>query len=334
MADLSVIIPTANRSGLLAKTLQSLLQCSGCRGYDVIVVDNGSTDDTAAVVESFRNRFSQLRYFYDATPGLHTGRHIGMREAQTDILSFLDDDVVVMPTWSTAVLLAFETPDVAMVGGKNLPEFECDPPQWLMEFWQENRRGERKFGPLSIIDLGNEVKEINPKMIWGCNFSIRKSVLEAAGGFHPDSMPEELIHLRGDGETYVSEYVSGAGLKAVYHPMASVYHYVPKSRMTHAYLQRRYFNQGISDSFTHLRQFNGDLAAASKNLDQRVKQFWQGRRPTESMDPYYLQQKLNAAYISGYMYHLSVVKDSAEVREWVLRENYVGDALRQPCAAV
>ena len=79
-------------------------------------------------------------------------------------------------------------------------------------------------------------------------------ILIAAGGFHPDGMPKELIRFRGDGETHVSRHVAESGLECVFHPGASVHHKVTPERMTYAYFRQRGFNQGVSDSYTQLRQ--------------------------------------------------------------------------------
>jgi len=88
---------------------------------------------------------------------------------------------------------------------------------------------------LSILDLGDTIKTINPYHVFGCNFSIRKKILLEAGGFHPDAMPQELIRFRGDGESHVSRYILVHGYKTLYHPKASVYHLVTHNRMTEDY---------------------------------------------------------------------------------------------------
>ena len=84
--------------------------------------------------------------------------------------------------------------------------------------WQPNVKGDRVLSTLSLIDLGDDPKEIDPKLVFGCNFSIRRRVLSEAQGFHPDGMPEQLIRYRGDGETYVANFIAAKGYKAQYVP--------------------------------------------------------------------------------------------------------------------
>src|SRR5690606_17656190 len=117
----------------------------------------------------------------------------------------------------------------------------------------DRRVGGQAISSLSVLKLAEGRREISPYYVWGCNFSIRRKVLIDAGGFHPDSMPPDLVRFRGDGETHLADYVSKAGLNCVFDSEASVYHAVPQDRMTFTYFRARSFNQGVSDSFTSLR---------------------------------------------------------------------------------
>jgi len=251
---LSVIIPTRNRADLLNIALKSIaIQTFPADEFEVIVVDNGSTDSTKQIVETFYTNVKNIRYFYDETPGLHVGRHRGLKEAQSEILVYADDDIDAFPTWLEGVWESFQDSDIALVGGKNLPKWESEPPYWIYEMWMDINQYGHSLGYLSILDFGNKVMEINPLYVWGCNFSIRKRVLLDAKGFHPDGFPQEMIKYRGDGESSVSNYIQKHNYKTLYNPKASVYHFVPKNRMTIDYFCKRAFNQGISDSFTNTR---------------------------------------------------------------------------------
>lgn len=252
---LSVIIPTCNRAFHLEKALGSLLTQTLLRNYfEVIVVDNGSSDETAQVTSSFKAKIANLHYVSEPSPGLHNARHRGMLEAKSDILVFCDDDIEAFPTWLEGIYETFVTyPEAVLVGGKSLARFENAPPAWLETLWEQNEYG-RVHGWLSLIDLGEQIRPIPAEYVYGCNFSIRRAVLQSCGGFHPDSMPWSLKHLRGDGETHVSNWVNDHGLVAYYNPLASVYHQVPAERMTFQYLCKRAFLQAISYSYTVTRQ--------------------------------------------------------------------------------
>jgi len=252
---LSVIISTRSRVNLLAATLKSISQQTfPLTEFEVIIVDNGSTDNTKQVVENCMNNSDNIRYFYDATPGLHVGRHRGLKEAKAELLVYADDDIEAFPEWLEAIWESFQDNEVVLVGGKNLPKWEAEPPYWIYEMWMDISDLGHSLGYFSILDFGDKTMEIDPGYVWGCNFSIRKKILLEAKGFHPDGFPQNMIKYRGDGETSVSNYIRKMKYKTIYNPKASVYHFVPKNRMTIDYICKRAFNQGISDSFTEIRK--------------------------------------------------------------------------------
>ena len=254
---LSVIIPTYNRSEYLEKCLASITQqtLSG-ELFEVIVVDNNSSDETRMVVENFKNRIQNLKYVFEVKPGLHSGRHRGMKESISDILVYADDDIEAFPTWLEGIHESFNEDSVVLVGGKNIPKWESEPPYWIYEMWMDLCEYGHALGHLSILDFGDNIMEVDPGYVWGCNFSIRKNVLLEAGGFHPDSFPQSMVMYRGDGETHVSNYIRKKGYKALYNPKASVFHFVTKGRMTIDYFCKRSFNQGISNSYSSIREKN------------------------------------------------------------------------------
>jgi len=313
---LSAIIPTRNRARYLSGALESLTRQTYPRdNFEVIIVDNGSTDNTREVCASFTDRIPQLRYLYEETAGLHAGRHRGMKTANSDILVYGDDDIEATPTWLEGVAEAFGEKGVVLVGGKVLPKFESEPPVWITRTWEKGHQGGRVLPYLSILDLGDEIKEISPYYVFGCNFSIRKSVLLEVGGFHPDAMPPELIRYRGDGETHIARYIMEHGYKALYHPKVSVHHLVPTDRLSESYFFKRAFNQGISDSYTDIRSKN------SKSLwkphcfkfTHRLLVILRNIR----------QARIQVGYLQGYCYHQDEVRNDPELYGWVMRETYV-----------
>ena len=253
MIHLSVIIPTRNRSVLLDKTLQSIsAQTFSADRFEVIIVDNGSTDETPAIANRYRGTLKNLKYFYEANPGLHVGRHCGLRESQGSILTYADDDIEAFPTWIEGIYESFLQEDVGIVGGKDVPLYEAPPPAWVNDLWEINSYG-KFMSYFSLLDFGDKVMEIDPDFVFGCNFSIRKSLLTQIGGFHPDGVPDSQLKYRGDGETHVGRQVSKLGYKTMYNPKASVNHWVPKSRMNLSYIKKRAFMSGISQSYTNSR---------------------------------------------------------------------------------
>lgn len=327
---ISVVIPTRDRAELLLAALESLTrQTLAAEAFEVLVIDNGSRDRTAEVAQAFASRLGNLRYLLAPEPGLHVGRHCGLRQARGDILVFADDDIEALPTWLAAIQQAFSDPGVAMVGGNNLPKFAEPPPPWLAGMWQRaNAQGLRAIPALSVVEFPGTRGEVSPYYIWGCNFAIRKEVLLAAGGFHPDGMPKDRIRFRGDGETHVSRHVAEAGLKCVFDADASVYHLVTPERMTFAYFRQRGFNQGVSDSYTDLREkhLHGRTFHAAKaallRLTRRAYRRLVGYGMPDA-DAEGALKEMDAGYAEGYAYHRRQFKTDREVRAWVLKGDYL-----------
>ncbi|MDP1613837.1 MAG: glycosyltransferase [Sulfuritalea sp.] len=326
---LSVIIPSRDRAELLQRALLSLCgQSLPQDRFEVLVIDNGSSDGTAPVVAATQRRSPNVRYFFEPRPGLHAGRHRGLKEAAGDVLVFADDDIRATPDWLAAIAENFADPAVAMVGGNNYPDFLVPPPAWLEWLWRQPSLGGQAISMLSVLSLPAGRRAISPLLVWGCNFSIRRQVLLDAGGFHPDAMPPELIRFRGDGETHVSSHVAARGLRCVFDSRASVYHAVPAERMTVEYFRKRAYNQGISDSYTQLRAGmkpddeapRGVLALARRimhGLHARVREF--GPQAIELGE---LRRAVGAGRQEGLVYHRMAYRQDEEVRDWVHKADY------------
>jgi glycosyltransferase involved in cell wall biosynthesis len=290
----------------------------------VLVVDNGSIDHTPQVVEASASRLPALRGFREAEPGLHAGRHAGMKAAQGDVLVFADDDIEALPTWLEAMTEAFSDPRVGMAGGNDFPLFACEPPEWIVKLWRPGFDGVRMISALSVIEFPIARGEISPLHVWGCNFAIRKSVLLEAGGFHPDAMPKELIKFRGDGETHISRHIAAAGLKCAFHAGASVRHKVTAERMTYDYFRQRGFNQGVSDSYTALRNRDHPAAPGAANLVRRIARrvMREVRDMAADGDVKRALQELKLGRREGVAFHRKAYREDAAVREWVHKPVY------------
>jgi GT2 family glycosyltransferase len=351
----SIIVPTRNRGESLAQTLESIGRLKA-GDIEVIVVDTGGGEETRRIAEEFRlkNPEIRVRYFVEGTPSLLAGRHRGVEESDREVLAFIDDDVKVDPDWLTAIIECFRDPSVHLVGGRVLPLYEVEPPDWIDAFWHVAGGG-KACGYLSVVDLGMHRKPVDPMYVWGVCFAVRRSTLREAGGFHPDGVPWELRRYRGDGETAVSRAIAMHGLKAVYEPRAMVQHVVPKSRLSIEYFEQRAFLQGISDSFSQIRMAArvesgvGDVhvslvdegvASDSRRLAQRIaRRVWRGVRRIAACDlmpaalkscradspvdqHVEIRRRVELAHRAGVEYHQREVEDDPELLAWVLRNDY------------
>lgn len=246
MIHISVIVPTHNRCKSLRNTIFSLQEQNFPKdGYEIVVVDNNSTDKTLEVVEECnRNGKKEVIYVQEPEIGLHNSRHAGAKAAKGEILAYVDDDVICDSNWLSELVKPYTDPEVGCVGGKILPKWEAEPPEWVKLYPSS----------LSLLDLGDAIKELKTPKIYGCNFSIRRSLLFEVGGFNPDAFGDKkLIWYRGDGETGLLRKVLAIDSKIIYMPHAIVWHVIPESRMTLNYFKNRNFIQGISASFSAYR---------------------------------------------------------------------------------
>lgn len=333
MIKISVIFSTFNRARLLKNALISIQkQKFPFDLYEIIVIDNGSKDDTKNVVEELNKIFiKKIIYYYEKNPGLHNARHRGAKESNGEILVYLDDDVEVSPNLIFEVNNTFENAKVDLVGGKILPKYEINPPLWILNFWENMSDGKLCIF-LSLLDFGNEIKEISPLYVFGCNFSIRKSVLFELGGFNPDSMPKELIKYRGDGESGLAKKIIEKGYKAIYNPEILIYHIITKDRLTAKYFCWRAFIEGISESFSEIRKNNrivNDINFKNDNVKKKYKSLIKNiikfiKNPSISHFYYYfLKIRINYNFNKGKQYHLKNVLKDKELLNYILKDNWL-----------
>jgi glycosyltransferase involved in cell wall biosynthesis len=353
----SVIVPTFNRAEYLRLALASLVEQScPAHEFEVLVVDNDSTDDTRYTTEQVIQALPQpsIRYIHEPIPGLLAGRHRGAKEARGDLLVFIDDDIIADSGWLLSIVQTFADPAVQLVGGRNLPRYEVPPPAWLDGFWRTTPYGGRTCGYLSLLDLGEEILDINAIYVWGLNFAIRRRALLDLGGFHPDCIPDHLQHFQGDGESGLTMKAAERGYRAVYLPKALVYHNVPAQRLTAEYFERRAFYQGVCDSYTNIRRARGIPATpGAPSLPQPSARSAAGflrRLPSYARHPLQhgrrfarrllgkqramssrlgkasehsvVVQRVHAAYRAGYEFHHAAVAQGPALLHWVLREDY------------
>jgi GT2 family glycosyltransferase len=241
---ISVIIATFNREALLDECLQHLRVQRFQSGDEVIVVDNGSTDGTCAVIEQHAAGYPvPLRYLHEVKPGKSIAVSRAVAVAAGDVFAFTDDDVNVDAGWLEALRMAIADPAVALVGGRVRPRWEGRPPDWFSAV----ERPERLAAPLALADYGDEAMEFGPRTAMGGNMAVRREVLEQLGGFAANLGSVRGTLLTGEDQE-LSRRVQAAGLRAIYQPTAIVYHWVPVSRVSVRYFLRWFFWSGIANA--------------------------------------------------------------------------------------
>lgn len=274
---LSVIIPTFNRSKLLGDALLSFIkQDLPSDRFEILVIDNNSTDDTKTVVENLikENRFN-IKYFFESGVGLLAGRHRGFFESKGDVLVYSDDDIIADVNYLKNIIKTFEADSsVGLLTGKVLPRFVgSDLPDWAKSLIIKTNGG-WYLDFLSIMDLGDDKKEIPYNLVFGCSFIVKKELVKKCGGFHPDCMPKGLIKYEGGGETVLAKNIGNLGMKIVYDPLLKIEHVVSLNRLTPEYFYHRTYIEGIKYSTAvvrksrgiNMKQFIFNLASLLKNL--------------------------------------------------------------------
>jgi hypothetical protein len=265
-----------------------------------------------------------FRLVESGAPGLVAGRHKVLAESEADVLIYLDDDVTLPPGWRERILEPFENPEVHFVGCRYLPDYEHEPPPWMAGLWSESD-GFRMLGHLSLLDGGTKSRFYDPCFVWGLCYAVRRETLIKLGGFNPDGYPWELRCFRGDGETAPSMRAKTLGLKAFYQGATHVLHKVPAGRMTPEYFERRSFLQGISDSFTQVRQDWGPQPEPAKHWKDWLRPIKRARQraailrhPTTEG----VQHLMHVSHRAGYLFHQNEVRNDPKLLDWVLRPDY------------
>ncbi len=240
--EVSVVMSTYNRRQALPDALESLMsQKTGGVSYEVIVVDNNSTDRTREVVESFvAGGGPPLRYVFEPRQGVSFGRNSGVTAARARIIAFTDDDMRMAPDWVANARLAFDLyPEADYFGGKSLPRWETLPPPWLTR---------RHWSPLALLDYGEEPLPVDAnhrQALITANFAIRRAAFERAGGFSP--LAQRVANNVGsaeDRELLLRLWRTGA--RGMYLPDLIGWAEVPPGRMTKSYHRRWHRGHGCS----------------------------------------------------------------------------------------
>ncbi|MBN2732203.1 MAG: glycosyltransferase family 2 protein [Balneolaceae bacterium] len=243
MADspfISIIICTYNRAEYLRDSLNSLLNTPAAASlFEVLIIDNNSTDHTKTVTEetiaSFPNK--SIRYVRETAQGLSHARNRGIKEAQASILLFLDDDITANPHFIPAWLSFFdEHPEAAGGGGKIHVQFDDPRPPWMSHFLMPL---------LGYHDLGNSVKKYPPgKYPFGGNMAFRRKVFDQYGGFNTE-LGRKGKHLMASEEKEFYRRLQGKE-DIYYVPRAFLHHRVNKKRLTRGYIKKQALGLGKS----------------------------------------------------------------------------------------
>ncbi len=243
MAEITAIICTYNRAHVILNTLASLeRQTLAPERFQVLVVDNNSTDNTAQVVRDFAEQSRlQVRYVFETEQGVARARNRGWQEAETEFVAYIDDDARAEPDWLEQYLKAFAEvkPTPVCITGKVELDWEGGRPDWFPERFESL---------LARYDFGDEPQWLpaNAYLVT-CNVAFRKHVFEALGGFRLDlGQNGTETYWQGGEDTEMFYRLTTNNYQVYYQPTACVAHRTPKERQTREYLLWRLYVNGSS----------------------------------------------------------------------------------------
>ena len=234
MPTCSVVICTHDRPAELEKCLAGL-KAQTLNPTEVLVVDNNSTDRTPDLVASFCRQYpGRFRYLFEPRSGKSHALNTGIREAQGEILAFIDDDVVVEPNWLENLTAALANGEWVGAGGRILPERTFSPPRWIP------LQDAYALAPLAMFAPDLEAGPLKDTP-FGANMAFQRRVFEKYGGFRTDLGPEPGgRHPQKSEDSEFGHRLLAAGERFRYEPSAVVYHSVPANR-----LHQKYFLGGL-----------------------------------------------------------------------------------------
>jgi GT2 family glycosyltransferase len=233
----TVAVITYNRSRFLRETLAAIIrQNYPLDRWELLVIDNNSTDDTAAVVASFRSSTPSPRHVLELKQGLDHGRNRAVAEARGELLVLADDDILVGPDWLAQLVAPFASesaPRIGVVGGEVVPVFPDGLPAWLE-------------GTHRALGFRSDVGPLPPGQApMGANFAFPTRVFGRLGLFDTQ-LDRRGRSLFGGGDTEMIRRIRAVGLEAWYAPEARALHQIPASRLTLGYALRHAFDSARS----------------------------------------------------------------------------------------
>ena len=238
---LSFIICTYNREKYIYECLSRLAKNTVKKDWEVVLVNNNSTDNTAAECERFVKDFPNIhyRYFVETQQGLSYARNRGIAEAKGNWLVFLDDDAMVESDYIENLQSHLKQhPEAAAFGGQIEPLFEDGEPAWYSKW---------SMGFVSAIDRGNTVHVFpENKFPIGANMGIKRDVIEKVGLFNTELGRTGNNLLAGE-EKDLFNRIRKAGYEILYFPNIGVKHCIPGRRTTREFVERLAYGVGLSE---------------------------------------------------------------------------------------
>lgn len=234
---LSIVICSYNRDKYLPEALNSLTkQDLATEKFEIIIINNNSTDKTEEISLKFKSDNPQLNIIYDIekNQGLSYARNLGIKLSRGKYISFIDDDGIAESDYASNIIKCFENnPMFDSLGGKVLPiYFSGHEPVWMSKYIQ---------GIVSKVDYGDKSGPfVKNKYPVGCNMAFRKEVFEELGGFNVD------LTIRND-DKYMFLKLRKNNKTIFYAHNVVVHHYMDQFRTEDWYIKKLSIQIGATE---------------------------------------------------------------------------------------
>lgn len=270
MKNISIVICCHNSASRLPQTLLHLAQQSVSNDvqWEIILVDNASTDSTATIASDlWVDKSISLRVVSEPKLGLNNARVKGVAEANYEIVCFVDDDNWVCPNWvQTISEIMTQYPDVGACGGYIEAVSDTKIPKWFSTFQQYYAVGAQSEQTGDVTWTRG--------VLWGAGLAIRKSAWFSLfdSGFHLlcEDRKGESLSSCGDSELCLA--LRSMGWKLWYDSRLTMKHFIPSQRLTWEYLRRLFRGLGQSSVIGNTPYF---LNVNSSKLKHRLQCTWQ-----------------------------------------------------------
>ena len=259
--SISVVICTYNREKFIGKALDCLNRQSLAKeNFEILIIDNKSTDHTAGICRQFiaTHPGLNIKYFFEDNKGLSFARNRGLQESNSPIITYIDDDAEAVPGFLEAILRFMEAnPGAIGIGGRVIPKYsESAEPPWMNPYLA---------GFVGKVDYGEEARLYRPPMKYpaGCNMTYRASSLKEVGGFNNQ------LTFRSD-DKHIYYLLSRFSPEIYYVPAATVFHNIDRDRLSFASFRKLFLKTGNEEKI-RVRLEEGKIGLLKKVLEFTAK---------------------------------------------------------------
>jgi len=299
---ISIIVCTYNRSEILPFCLESLVdQTLGTEWYEVIIVDNNSTDSTQGIACQYAETYKNFIYVKEPNQGLSHARNLGWNKAKTEWTVFLDDDAKASPNFVERIISVIGKYDFECFGGVYLPWYRYGKPKWFRDEYASNGK---KIDHVGILDKGSAS---------GGVIVFKKSLLEKFGGF-PTHIGMIGTTISYGEESYLQNKMKEKGYKIGFDPELIVYHLVPRYKMHPLWFIKSNYARGRDSCIASAEPITwGKIFRTAKTLLYDLAYYSIICTPRLLKQEYYLQNWIMDIF-RPFAWHIGIIKSSLHTK--------------------